>query len=150
MSLALAGGAVGPYLDRPLFTLLLARRPETTPLPSTVMWLSILSAAAGIYASSRTREPLRAVMVALALFAVTIVPATSPAALQIRGDGLRSFFSLHLPGAELVLGITVCTLVLLIFGFLNFRPEPWLWEKSGGRAFRWLIVAGLFLAVGFW
>jgi len=67
-----------------------------------------------------------------------------------RGAGLRSFFFPHLPGSDLYLGITLPTLVLLLFAFLNFRPEPWLWERSGGRAFRWLILVGLLLAVGFW
>lgn len=150
MSLAVAGGAVGGYLDRLLFTLLLERRLTSTPLPATVMWLPILSAAAGVYASSRAREPFRALMGGLALFLLTLLPATSPGALQIRGAGLRSFFFPQLPGSDLYLGVTLATLVLLAFAFVNFRPEPWLWEKSGGRAFRWVILGGLFLAFGFW
>jgi len=84
------------------------------------------------------------------LFLLPLVPATSPAALQIRGAGLRSFFFPELPEAGLYLGITLPTLALLAFAFQNFRPEPWLWEKSGGRALQWVVLGGLLLATGFW
>jgi ABC-type transport system involved in multi-copper enzyme maturation permease subunit len=151
MSLAVAGGgALGGYLDRLLFTLLEARGVASTPLPATVIWLSIFSAAAGMYASSRAREPFRALMGGVALFLLPLVPATSPAALQIRGAGLRSFFFPELPEAGLYLGITLPTLALLAFAFQNFRPEPWLWETSGGRALQWVVLGGLLLATGFW
>jgi hypothetical protein len=149
MSLALAGGALGSYLDRLLFTVLEARRLGWSPLPPGT-WLSILAAAVGVYASSRAREPFRAVMGGVALLALTLVPATSSTAIQMRGAGLRSFFFPHLPGAEMYLGITLPTLALLAFAFANFRPEPWLWERNGGRVVRCLVLGGLLLAIGFW
>jgi hypothetical protein len=150
MTLALvAGGALGGYLDSLLFTALEARRLGWSPVPPG-LWLSIIAAAAGVYASSLSREPLRALMGGVALLALTLLPATSSSAIQMRGAGLRSFFSSHLPGAEMYLGITLPTLALLGFAFANFRPEPWLWEKSGAWAVRWLVIGGLLLATGFW
>jgi hypothetical protein len=85
-----------------------------------------------------------------ALFLLPLAPATSPAALQIRGVGLRSFFFPELPEAGLYLGLALPALALLAFAFQNFRPEPWLWEKRGGRAVQWVVLGGLLLATGFW
>jgi ABC-type transport system involved in multi-copper enzyme maturation permease subunit len=151
MGLSVAvGGVLGGYLDRLLFNLLGARGVASTPLPATVIWLSVLSAAAGMYASSRAREPFRALMGGAALFLLPLAPATSPAALQIRGAGLRSIFFPALPEAGLYLGVALPTLALLAFAFQNFRPEPWLWEKRGGRALQWVVLGGLLLATGFW
>jgi ABC-2 family transporter protein len=151
MSLAVAGGgALGGYLDRLFFTLLQTRGAAPIPLPVTAIWLSALSAAAGLYASSRAREPFRALMGGVALFLLPIGPSTFPAALEIRGAGLGRFFFPELPGAGSNLGITLPSLALLLFAFRNFRPEPWFWEKSGGRALRWAVLGGLLLAAGFW
>lgn len=151
MGLSVAGGgALGGYLDRLLFNLLEARGVSWTPLPATVIWLSIFSAATGMYASSRAREPFRALMGGVALFLLPLVPTTFPAALQIRGAGLGRFFFPELPEAGLYLGLALPTLALLVFAFQNFRPEPWLWEKSGGRALQWVVLAALLIGTGFW
>lgn len=148
------GVAVGPvlarYLDGLLVPLLESRQIDSAPFPASATWISVLAAATGVYASSRAREPFRAVMVAVALFVLTLLPATSPAALQIRGSGLRSFLFPGLPGAELSLGVALPALALLAFAFVNFRPEPWHWEKSGGWTLRWLVLGGLLLSIGFW
>jgi len=151
MGLSVAvGGALGGYLDRLLFNLLEARGVASIPLPATVIWLSIFSAAAGMYASSRAREPFRALMGGAALFLLPLAPATSSAALQIRGAGLRGSFFPDVPEAGLYLGLALPTVALLAFAFQNFRPEPWLWERRGGRALQWVVVGGLLLATGFW
>jgi len=151
MSLAVAGGgALGGCLDRLLVTLLEARGVTSNPLPAGVIWLSIFSAAAGMYASSRAREPFHALMGGVALFLLPLVPATFPAALEMRGAGLRSVFLPELPEAGLYLGIALPTLALLAFAFQNFRPEPWLREKTGGRVLQWVILGGLLVATGFW
>jgi hypothetical protein len=63
------------------------------------MWVSVLSAALGIYASSQAREPFRALIGGLLLMVLTLVPATSSAALQMRGLGLKGFFFPDSPGA---------------------------------------------------
>jgi ABC-type transport system involved in multi-copper enzyme maturation permease subunit len=150
MGLAAVGGALGGFLDRFFVTLLETRGVATSSLPEGVIWLSILSAAAGMYSSSRAREPFRALMGGVALLFLPLLPATSPAALQIRGAGLRSVVFPGAPETGLYLGIAIPTLALLAFAFLNFRPEPWLWERSGGRIAQWGIVAGVLLAIGFW
>jgi ABC-type transport system involved in multi-copper enzyme maturation permease subunit len=150
MCLAAVGPLLAGHLHRMLSTVLESRQIEAAEFPGSAIWISILAAAAGVYASSRAREPFRAAMVGVALFVLTLLPATSPAALQIRGSGLSSFFFPGSPGAELFLGAALPTLALLSFAFESFRPEPWHWEKSGGWALRWLVLGGLFLTIGFW
>ena len=150
MSLAVAGGGVpAGYLDLLFVTLLEGRPQAPTPLVPPAVWLSVpvLSAAAGVYASSRAREPCRALMGGVALFVLMLVPATFPSAHQTWGVGLPSSFFPRLPGAELYLGVAVATLALLAFAFANFRPEPWFWEKPGGRAARWLVLTALLVHV---
>ena len=145
MGLAVAAGGVpAGYLEKLLFTLLQGGPWVQTPLVATAVWLSVpvLSAAAGVFASSRAREPFRALMGGVALFVLMLVPATFPLAHQIRAAGL--------PGAELYLGVSFAALALLVFAFGSFRPEPWFWEKNGERAVRWLALTGLLLTIGFW
>jgi hypothetical protein len=161
MGLAAIGGVLGGlagHLDTFFLTLLdtfftpLAESRElaSPSLVSSYMWVSILSAALGFYASSRAREPFRALIGGLLLMVVTLVPATSPAALQMRGLGLKGFFFPDSPGAEMYLCVSVPALALLSFAFVSFRPEPWLAERAWGRALRTLVVSGLLLTMGFW
>jgi ABC-type transport system involved in multi-copper enzyme maturation permease subunit len=151
MSLAVAAGpGLGGFLDRMLFTLLEARQIASLPFPKSAASISVISAAAGLYASSRAREPVRAVMGGVALLGLTLVPALSPAALEMRGDGLRNLLFPRLPGAEHYLGVALPTLALLAFAFANFRPEPWHWEEKRERALQWVVLGGLLLTIGFW
>ncbi len=151
MSLAVGVAPVlARALDGPLSVLLESRRIVAIEFPESATWIALLAAATGVYASSRAREPFRAAMVGVALLAVPFLPAASPAAIQLRGSGLRSVLFPGPPGAELFLGVALATIALLVFAFVNFRPEPWHWERSGARALQWLVLGGLLLSIGLW
>ncbi|MGH9388451.1 MAG: hypothetical protein ACRD1Z_02480, partial [Vicinamibacteria bacterium] len=159
ISLSLVGGVLGGFaghldtffLSDTFFSPLRESQQLASPrLVSTYLWISVFSAGLGIHASSRAREPFRAVIGGLALMVWTLVPATSPAALQMRGLGLTSFFFPDLPGGAMYVAVAVPTLALLLFAFLSFRPEPWLSENVGGRALRFVVLGGLLLTIGFW
>lgn len=153
MGLSVASGVLGGfagYLDTFFLTLLSSPELTTARLVSSHIWISVLAAATGIYASSRAREPFRALVGGLALIALAFVPATSPAALQARGLGLGSLLFPNLSGAEMYLGVAAPTLAFLGYGFLFFRPEPWLSENAGSRILRYVVVGGLILTIGFW
>jgi ABC-type transport system involved in multi-copper enzyme maturation permease subunit len=152
MGLSAAGGLLGGlagYLDTFFLALLGSGALAPRGVPTHV-WIAILSAATGVYASSRAREPFRALMGGLTLIALTLVPATSPKALQLRGLGLGSVLFPDLAGAGMYLAVLAPTLALLSFAFVGFMPEPWLSERVPGRALRSLVVGGLLLTIGFW
>jgi hypothetical protein len=153
MSLAVAGGVLGGvagYLDVFFLTLLESREPASTWFVPSYIWVSVLSAALGFFASSRAKEPFRALIGAVALMVLTFVPATFPSVLQMRGIGLRRFLFPDLPGAEMYLAVLLPTLALLAFAFVSFRPEPWLSERVGFQALRWVVLGGLLLTIGLW
>jgi ABC-type transport system involved in multi-copper enzyme maturation permease subunit len=149
MGLSALGPLLAYYLNGALLTVLASRHIESTEFAGAI-WISVLAAAMGVYASSRAREPFRAGILGVGLFVVPLLPATFPEALEIRGRGLRSVLFPGLPGAELFLGTALATLALLAFAFGSFRPEPWHWERRLGWALRWLLVSGLLLGIGFW
>lgn len=146
-SLAAGGGLLAGFLDRSLATLLEARELPWVPTADTMPWLT---AAVGIYASSRSREPMRALMGAIVLLVIALLPMASLTAIAIRGRGLTSFLFPSFPGARLYLGITPPILALLVLAFGGFRPEPWHWEKRERQALRAVVLVGLLLTIGFW
>jgi len=151
MSLSVGiGPALAVYLDKLLPAGHEPQLFDSAPVPESAIWIALLAAAAGVYASSRAREPFRAVMVGVALLAVPILPTTSATVVEVRGSGLGRFLFPGLPDAGLPLVLALPVAAFLAFAFANFRPEPWHWEKSGGWALRGLVLGGLLLTIGFW
>jgi len=146
-SLAAGGSILAGFLDRSLAALLDARELPWVPTADILPWLA---AAVGVYASSRSREPMRALMGGIVLLVIALLPTASLTAFAIRGRGLTSFLFPDFPGARLYLGITPPILALLVLAFGGFRPEPWHWEKRETQALRSVVLVGLLLTIGFW